>query len=406
MTTQGLTGIKTLKDIDVKDKRVFLRLDLNVPLEGKKITDTTRIDAALPTIRYLLENKAKLVVGSHLGRPKSAGGKNFSDKKYSLEPVAEKLTELLKVDVTFVDDPESDAPKMLLREKSSNKLILLENLRFSVSEEKNGPELAKKIASYTDIYINDAFGASHRAHSSIVTLPEMMSTKGIAFLMEKEISMLDRILTMTDRPFTAIMGGSKVSDKIGVIDNIIDRVDTFIIGGAMSYTFLKAAKVATGNSKIETDWLTFAKEFIQRVQARDKKLLLPVDHVIADSLDKPKTVKVTEDEAIPDGFLGLDIGPKTQELYAKAILKSKIVFWNGPMGVFENPKFEKGTFAVAKAMSNVDGFTFVGGGDSAAAMNASGYSEKVSHISTGGGASLEYLQGDKLPGLEVLRMKQ
>lgn len=398
MTTPGLEGINLLSGIDVKNKKVFLRLDLNVPLDDKTITDTTRIDASIPTIKYLLENKAKLIIGSHLGRPKSS-----HDKQYSLEPVAEKLTELLKVEVTFVDDPASDAPRMLTPNLATDQLILLENLRFSKGEEKNEPELAKKISSYTDIYINDAFGACHRAHSSIVALAEMVPVKGIGFLVEKEIKMLDKILTLTEKPFITILGGAKVSDKIGVIENLLDRVDTFIIGGAMAYTFLKATKSLTGNSKIENEKLTFAKEFINRVKTRDKKILLPIDHIVSDSFENPQNIVTTLDENIPDGFWGLDIGPKTQEMYSNEIRRGKVIFWNGPMGVFENKKFEKGTFTVAQALAESAGFTFVGGGDSAAAMNASGYADKVCHISTGGGASLEYLQGDRLPGLEVLR---
>lgn len=394
----GLTGITSIKEIDLKGKIVFLRLDLNVPIEGGKITDTTRIDAAVPTIKYILENKGKLVIGSHLGRPKSAG-----DKKFSLELVAEKLNEILNIEVTLVDDPESDAPKMLAKNLSDQQIILIENLRFSPSEEKNGPDLARKISSYAQVYINDAFGASHRAHSSIVALPEMMSQKGVGFLMEKEISMLDQILTMDEKPFTAILGGAKVSDKIGVIENMMDRVDTFIIGGAMAYTFLAAKKIPVGASRVETEKLTFAKDFLARCAGRDKKVLLPVDHVIAEKFEDPKNISTVD--TIPDGFLALDIGPKTAKLFADEIKKGKVVFWNGPMGVFEVDAFSKGTFAVAKAFAENTGFTFVGGGDSAAAIQASGYADKVTHISTGGGASLEYLQGDKLPGLEILRRK-
>ncbi len=394
----GLKGITSIKELDLKGKNIFLRLDLNAPIDEGKITDTTRIDAAIPTIKYILESKGRLVIGSHLGRPKTAG-----DKKFSLEPVAKKLNEILNAEVILVDDPESDVPKLLMPQLDDQQIILLENLRFCPTEEKNGPELAKKISSYCQVYINDAFGASHRAHSSIVALPEMMSQKGIGFLMEKEISMLDTLMSMTEKPFVAVLGGAKVSDKIGVIENLLDRVDTFIIGGAMAYTFLAAKKTPVGLSRVETEKLTFAKDFLARCHGRDKKVLLPIDHVIAEKFENPKNISIAD--TIPDGFLGLDIGPKSEKLFASEIEKSKVIFWNGPMGVFENKNFSKGTFAVAQALSNVDGFTFVGGGDSAAAIQASGYADKVSHISTGGGASLEYLQGDKLPGLEVLRKK-
>lgn len=398
MQTSGLKGIRKISELALEGKKVFLRLDLNVPLEDGKISDTTRIDAAIPTIRYLMEAKAKIVIGSHLGRPKKA-----FDKKYSLEPVAEKLTELLNAEVTLVDDPESDAPKLLIRALQPNQIILLENLRYSASEEKNGLDLAKKIASYCEIYINDAFGASHRAHASIVGLPEMMPEKAIGFLIEKEISMLDKILSIQEHPFTAILGGSKVSDKIGVIENLMDRVDQFVIGGAMAYTFLAAENVPVGKSLVETEKLSFAKEFLIRCRGRDKKVFLPVDHVVANDFENPTSVRTTASEVIPDGFLGLDIGPKTTHQFSQAISRSKVAFWNGPMGVFERREFESGTFGVAKALSEVSGFTFVGGGDSASALQASGYSDRVTHISTGGGASLEYLQGDKLPGLEILR---
>lgn len=403
---RGLVGIKTIRDFVLTDKVVFLRLDLNVPMEGsveegRRITDETRITASLPTIRYALEQGAKLVMASHLGRPKSS-----ADRKDSLEPVAERLSELLNTEVLIFDEPKSDGVKALISGLKKGQAILLENLRFEKGETENEVEFAQVLASYSQVYINDAFGASHRAHASIEALPRLMKEKGIGFLIEKEIQMLDRLLENPQRPYFAILGGSKVSDKIGVMETLMDRVDGFIVGGAMAYTFLKAQGVAVGRSRIEADRLNFAREMILRMQARDKKILLPVDHRVAAGLDATSAL-VTSGVAIDEGFMGCDIGPKTEALYAEALQGAKTVFWNGPMGVFENPAFSSGTFAVAKALAkNSSAFRVVGGGDSAAAVESSGLADKMSHISTGGGASLEYLQGDQLPGLEVLRNRR
>ncbi len=395
-----LAGIHSIEDFDLKDKRVFLRLDLNVPIKNGKITDMTRIDAALPTIRYALEHGAKLVVASHLGRPESKEDR----VKYSLEPVANKLQELLDADVILVDEPESEAPSALLRSLKKNQLILLENLRFNEDETENGDGLANAICAYTDIYINDAFGASHRAHASIVGVPAKVKQKGVGFLMKKEIEMLDKIMLAPEQPFVTILGGSKVSDKIGVIENLIDKVDTFLVGGAMAYTFLAAQGVAVGASRVEKDKVKYAGELLMRMKARDKKMFLPVDHRIVTKFDSAADLKSTSASEIPDGWLGVDIGPKTVETFRRELQRAKTVFWNGPMGVFETKDFADGTFAVAKALAELPhATTVVGGGDSAAAINASGYADRVTHISTGGGASLEYLQGDKLPGIEALR---
>ncbi len=413
-TTQlkgGLAGIKSIEDFDLKDKRVFIRVDFNVPMKSKDgaqlttdvITDDTRIRAALPTIRYAMEKGAKIVLASHLGRPE--GGPD--DKaKFSLEPVGHRLGELLKAEVILTDEPNSDAPKGLLPTLRPGQLVMLENLRFEKGETKNARDFALQMASYTDVYINDAFGASHRAHASIDALPAAVEKKGIGFLIKKEIEMLDVLLHSSKSPYVAILGGAKVSDKIPVIENMIEKVDTFLIGGAMAYTFLAAQGIAVGNSRVEKDKLSFAREMIGRIQARDKKILLPVDHVVANDFVSPTDVKVARGVAIPDGFLGLDIGPETIRLYRAELANAKTVFWNGPMGVFENPKFSRGSFAVAECLAEITdkgAMTIVGGGDSAAAAEMSGFAEKMSHISTGGGASLEYLQGDKLPGLEVLR---
>ncbi len=402
MTTAGLEGIPFFTELSLKEKRVFIRLDLNVPIENGKITDDTRIRAALPTVKDAMALGAKVVLASHLGRPKTPEDRN----QFSLEPVAGRLRELLGVDILLVEDPEGDAPKSLLATLRPDQLVLLENIRFSADEEKNGNQLAAKLASYTDVYINDAFGASHRAHSSIVALPMLVKHKGIGHLMKREIEMLDQVLHQPATPFVAVLGGSKVSDKIGLIDHLIDRVDVFLIGGAMAYTFLASMGVSVGKSKIESDKIKLAQELLQRVEARGKKLLLPVDHVVAEKFDATSGSD-TEDLSIKPNFLGLDIGPKTRALYGAEIRKGKTIFWNGPMGVFERPPFEKGTFAIAEAMAkNTGATTIIGGGDSAAAIQASGFSDRVTHISTGGGASLEYLQGDHLPGLEVLRTKR
>jgi phosphoglycerate kinase len=404
LTTEGLKGIKLIEEFDLKDKRVFIRVDFNVPMEKSadgtmKITDDTRIRAALPTIRYAMEQGAKIVLASHLGRPEGKG-----DKEFSLEPVGRHLGKLLGVEVILVEDPESDAPKGLLPGLKPTQLILLENVRYIKGETKNAREFALAMAAYTDIYINDAFGASHRAHATIEALPQIVEKKGIGYLIKKEIEMLDTLIHDPAKPYMTILGGAKVSDKIPVIENMIDKVDVFFIGGAMAYTFLTAQGIGVGKSKVEKEKVSFAREMIERINARGKKLLLPVDHVITNDFLAPSEIKTTDNATVPEGYLAVDIGPKTRELYRKELAKAKTVFWNGPMGVFEKPEFAKGTFAIAETMANLtDAKTIVGGGDSAAAAEASGYANKMTHISTGGGASLEYLQGDKLPGLEVLR---
>lgn len=400
MANKGLKGIKTVREMDVTGKVVFLRLDLNVPLEDGKITDETRITASLPTVQYLMEKGAKIVMCSHLGRPKSE-----ADRQFSLEPVAKRMSELLKSEVILWEDIESDGIKALLQNLKKNQLLLLENVRFAPGETKDSEELATVWASYSDVYVNDAFGASHRAHASIHALPNIMKEKAIGFLIEKEITMLESLLENPKRPYLAVLGGSKVSDKIAVIEKFLDIVDGFIIGGAMAYTFLKAKGHNIGKSLVETDKLNYARQMIERIEARDKTLLLPVDHIVTTSISDTKSAHATNDVNIPDNELGVDIGPKTQRAYTIALSEAATVFWNGPMGVFETPEFSKGTFAIAKALAENTGNKIVGGGDSAAAAEASGYADKMTHISTGGGASLEYLQGDRLPGLEILRAR-
>jgi phosphoglycerate kinase len=400
MSSAGLKGIKTVRDFELENKVVFLRLDLNVPMDKGHITDENRITASLPTIRYCMEKGAKLVLASHLGRPKSK-----EDKEFSLEPVAKRLQELLGVEVILVEDPDSDAPKALLQSLKKHEIILLENVRFEEGETKDSTEFAQKIADYADIYINDAFGASHRAHATIHALPSVMKEKGIGFLIEKEITMLDSLLTNPKRPYLAVMGGSKISDKIAVIEKLMDIVDGFVIGGAMAYTFLKAQGHPVGKSMVEGDKLRYAKEMIERIKARDKTMLLPKDHIVSKSFGDVANARTTKDVIISEDEMGLDIGPQTLREYSAALKEAGTIFWNGPMGVFENPAFAKGTFGVAKAIAESDAVKIVGGGDSAAAAEASGFADKMTHISTGGGASLEYLQGDKLPGLEILRVR-
>ncbi|UOF02796.1 phosphoglycerate kinase [Bdellovibrio reynosensis] len=397
----GLKGIKTVRDFELDGKVVFLRLDLNVPMENGKITDENRITASLPTIKHCMEKGAKLVLASHLGRPKSK-----DDKEYSLEPVAKRLQEHLNAEVILVEDPDSDAPKHLLQSLKKNQLILLENVRYEEGETKDSIEFAQKIANYTDIYINDAFGASHRAHATIHALPSVMKDKGIGFLIEKEINMLDSLLQNPKRPYLAVMGGAKVSDKIAVIERLMDVVDGFIIGGAMAYTFLKAMGHPVGKSLVENDKVKYAKEMIERIEARNKTILLPVDHVATKGITDTANARTTKDVVISEDELGVDIGPQTLRSYTAALMEAGTIFWNGPMGIFENPAFSKGTFGVAKAIAESNATKIVGGGDSAAAAEASGFADKMTHISTGGGASLEYLQGDKLPGLEILRSKR
>lgn len=396
----GLKGIKSVRDLEVTEKVVFLRLDLNVPIVDGIIGDETRILASLPTIQFLKEKGAKIVMCSHLGRPKSK-----EDKEYSLEPIAKRLSELLKAEVVLWDDVASDGVKSLLHNMKKNQLVLLENVRFEAGETKDSEELAQVWASYSDIYVNDAFGASHRAHSSIHALPKLLKTNGIGFLIEKEINMLDSLLDNPKRPYLAVLGGAKVSDKIAVIEKLLDIVDGFIIGGAMAYTFLKAKGHAVGKSLVESDKLNYARQMIERIEARNKTLLLPVDHVVSTGISDTKAARTTAEVNISENELGLDIGPKTIKLYSTALHEAATVFWNGPMGVFETPEFSKGSFAIAKALAENSGNKIVGGGDSAAAAEASGFAAQMTHISTGGGASLEYLQGDKLPGLEILRTK-
>ena len=395
----ALKSAKSIKDFDLKDQKVFLRLDLNVPLEGRLILDDHRIVSALPTITYALEQGAKLVLGSHLGRPASVDDK----VTLSLEPVAYRLNELLGVEVILVDDTRSDAPKALLYTIKNHQLILLENLRFDPDEVKNGAALPAAIASYIDIYINDAFGTCHRAHASVEALARKIPRRGYGLLMEKEVHYLEAIYQSAERPYVAILGGSKVSDKILVIEKLIDHVDCFIIGGAMAYTFLEAQKKSVGNSLVDKENLSFVKTFFRRVETRQKTLLLPVDHVVSKGVQEVQDTRVVDSEFIPEGMMGLDIGPKTLKMYTEAIQGAQTIFWNGPMGVFEVPQFSEGSLGLARALGASSATTIVGGGDSASVVRRAGVFDQLTHVSTGGGASLEFLQGRALPGIEALK---
>ena len=391
--------MKLLKDLtDLKFKKVFLRLDLNVPLKNGEIIDDTRIREALPSIQYLLEQGVRLVIASHMGRPKGDGAEDRA--KYSLEPVAKDLAKKLNREVVLIENPDSDAPRGLLAEAKFNKVILLENLRFNKGEEENSNTLAQKWAKYVDVYINDAFGSCHRAHASIDALPRAMKTKAAGFLIEKEVTALTAVREKAEAPFVLILGGSKVSDKIPVIENFIDKADSIIVGGAMAYTFLKAQGIPVGNSLVEEKQVAYAKELIGRMEARDKQIHLPVDHVVTQSLSAPEDHKVVSE--IPTGWLAADIGPQTISQFSKIIQSAQTIFWNGPMGVYETAPFNKGSFAIAKSIAESEGYSVVGGGDSAAATVESGYAAQVNHISTGGGASLEFMEGKTLPGLLAL----
>ncbi|NLC46798.1 MAG: phosphoglycerate kinase [Firmicutes bacterium] len=386
-----------LKDLDVKGKRVFVRADFNVPLDGDRITDDTRIRSALPTIQYLLENDAKVILASHLGRPK---GKVV--EKYSLAPVAKHLSELLGRDVVKADDCIGPAVQELALKLQPGEVLLLENLRFHAEEEKNDPAFAKELASLAEVYVNDAFGTAHRAHASTAGIAAYLPAAA-GFLLEKELKFLGEALENPQRPFVAILGGAKVSDKIGVIQNLLGKVDKLLIGGGMSYTFLKARGLEIGKSLLEADKMDLARQLEEEAKARGVELLLPVDVVVADEFSETANRKAVSVEEIPADWEGMDIGPKTIELFQKALAGAKTVVWNGPLGVFEMEPFSTGTKAIAEALANLtDATTIIGGGDSAAAVEQLGYADKITHISTGGGASLEFLEGKELPGVAAL----
>jgi phosphoglycerate kinase len=394
-----LDGIQSVRELPIENKRVFLRVDFNVPLDGDTITDDARVREALPTIKHVLDRGARLVLASHLGRPKPGKTEGFS-----LAPVGERLAELLGKDVKMPEDCLGDAAKKVIYDLRGGEVALLENLRFHPEEEKDDEEFARKLAEYADVYVDDAFGSVHRAHASVHALPKLFRDRGCGFLLEKEIASLGKLVTGPDKPYVALLGGAKVSDKIEIIDALLERVDALVIGGAMANTFLAARGIPMQKSKVEEDKLALARTILDKAEAKHAEILLPVDLVVAASLDAAEG-QVVDAKSVPQGMMALDIGPKTLELFGKRCTNAKTVFWNGPMGLFEKPAFSKGTFGIARALAAGPAFSVVGGGDSAAAVRAAGeeIAGKMGHISTGGGASLELIEGKKLPGIEVLR---
>jgi phosphoglycerate kinase len=388
-------ALRYIDSLDLAGKRVFIRADFNVPLKNGAITDATRIEAALPTIQWAVSQGAHVILASHLGRPK--GG---PDPKLSLKPVADALTELLHLKVKLAPDCIGPEVEKLTRSLDRKEILLLENVRFHAEEEKNDPAFAKQLAALCDVYVNDAFGAAHRAHASTEGMARLVPVRAAGFLMKKEVEALSKITESPERPLVAILGGAKVSDKIKIIEHLLTKVDALLIGGAMAYTFFRAEGKPTGDSLVEPDRVDTAKKVLAQAKERGVALRLPIDHLVTTALDGSAPFEVTVD--IPDGKKGVDIGPASTALYKTEIAKAKTLFWNGPMGIFEVDAFSKGTMAVADAMADSAALTVVGGGDSIAALARSGRSDDITHISTGGGASLEFLEGRELPGLAVL----
>ena len=394
---------KSVEDIQVAGKRVLVRCDFNVPLdENRNITDETRIDGALPTIKYLADNGAKVILCSHMGKPKGE-----PKPELSLAPVAKSLSEKLGKEVVFAADANvvGENAKKAVAEMKDGDIVLLENTRYRAEETKNVDEFSKELASLADIFVNDAFGTAHRAHCSNVGVTKYLDTAVAGYLIQKEIEFLGNAVNNPVRPCVAILGGSKVSSKISVINNLLEKVDTLIIGGGMAYTFMKALGEEVGDSLLEADYLDYAKEMMDKAEAKGVKLLIPVDTVVAKEFSNDAEYKTVERGGIEAGWQGLDIGEKTIALYKDAVKDAKTVVWNGPMGVFEMPNFAKGTNAIAQALADIDATTIIGGGDSVAAVNQAGLGDKMSHISTGGGASLEFLEGKELPGIAALNDK-
>ncbi|HRR96587.1 MAG TPA: phosphoglycerate kinase [Candidatus Ratteibacteria bacterium] len=390
--------IKTIEEQNYSGKKVFLRVDFNVPIENGRITDDTRITASLPTINYLLSQGAILIISSHLGRPK---GKVVPEM--SLRPVAERLSELLNKEVKFVPDCVGDEVKKVVENLKKGDVLLLENLRFHKEEEEGNDEFAKQLASLADAYVNDAFAACHREHASIYQITKYCMNTAAGFLIKKEVDALSKLLSNPEKPFLLIIGGAKVVDKIGMIKNLIDKVDTLITGGVMAYTFIKAKHWEIGSSKVDEEAIPLAKEIIKEVNKRHLEFHTPLDHIIVNKISPDAEVLITERGTIPQGWIGVDIGPQAIEEYTDCVNRAKTIFWNGPMGIFEIDKFAKGTIEIAKAVANSNAFSVIGGGDSIAAVNKAGVADKISHISTGGGASLEFLEKGTLPGIDVLK---
>ncbi len=393
---------KSVDDINVKGKKVLVRCDFNVPLQDRKITDENRLVAALPTLKKLIADGGKLILCSHLGKPKGE-----PKPELSLAPVAARLSELLGQEVKFAADDNVVGPnaKAAADAMQDGDVILLQNTRYRAEETKNGEEFSKELASLCDVFVNDAFGTAHRAHCSNVGVTQFVDTAVVGYLMQKEIDFLGNAVNNPERPMVAILGGAKVSSKISVINNLLDKVDTLIIGGGMAYTFMKALGEEVGDSLLEADYLDYAKEMMDKAKEKGVNLLIPVDTVVADDFSNDANIKTVERGGIEAGWQGLDIGPKTRELFADALKDAKTVVWNGPMGCFEMPNFAAGTIAVAEALAEIDATTIIGGGDSAAAVNQLGFGDKMTHISTGGGASLEFLEGKELPGVAAANDK-
>ncbi len=391
----------TIEDLSVKGKRVFLRVDFNVPLdENRQVTDDNRIQAALPTIQYLLNNGARLILVSHLGRPKGA-----PSEKFSLRPVAEKLEKTLNKKIVFSPTVVGPVAQTAIDCLNNGDCLLMENIRFFPEEERNDSQFSKDLASLADIYVNDAFGTAHRAHASTSGIARYFKDAACGYLMKKELDFLGKLLEKPENPFCAIIGGAKVKDKIDVISSLLDKADDILIGGGMAYTFLKVKDFNVGNSIMDHEHLDLVKETFKKAETLNKRIHLPVDHLITESFSNDGPVQTVEGD-IPEGYMGMDIGPKTIKNYLEVIRHSKMVFWNGPMGVFEMSNFNKGTFSVAEGMGNNQAITVVGGGDSVAAVNQASISDKISHISTGGGASLRFIKGETLPGIEALAEKK
>ena len=394
---------KSVEDIDVRGKRVLCRCDFNVPTKGSVITSDKRIVAALPTIQYLIKNGARVILCSHMGKPK-----NGPEAAFSLQVVADRLSELLGQPVKMAKDVVGESAQALAASLKDGEVMLLENTRFEKGETKNDPELSKKLASLADIFVNDAFGTAHRAHASTAGVADYLPAV-CGYLVQKEVSIMGKALSDPERPFVAILGGAKVSDKLNVINNLLEKVDTLIIGGGMAYTFLAAKGYGIGKSLFDAEKVDYCKEMMKKAAEKGVNLLLPVDTVVSanfpDPIDAPIDVKTVPVDAIPVDMEGMDIGEKTRELFAAAVKNAKTVVWNGPMGVFENPTLAKGTIAMAQALADSNAITIVGGGDSAAACEQLGFADKITHISTGGGASLEFLEGLELPGIACLQDK-
>ncbi|HBG17528.1 MAG TPA: phosphoglycerate kinase [Firmicutes bacterium] len=391
----------TVKDLQVQGKRVLVRVDFNVPVDDSgKITDDRRIKAAIPTIRRLVEGGGKVILVSHFGRPKGF------DAKLRMDNIAKRLQELMGKKVTKVDDCIGEEVKKAVAAMNEGEIVLLENVRFYKEETANDPEFARQLAEVADLYVNDAFGAAHRAHASTEGVTKHLQPAAAGLLIEKELNIMGKAITDPERPLVSILGGAKVADKLGVITNLLNKVNTLLIGGGMAYTFLKAKGLEIGRSLLDAERIDFAKEMMEQAKVKGVKLLLPVDVVVTDDFKNPTMHKIVTVEAIPAALQGVDIGPETIKLFSEAIKEAKTVIWNGPMGVFENPDFAVGTNAIAKAMAEADATTIVGGGDSAAAVEQLGYAPQMTHISTGGGASLEFLEGKQLPGVVALTDKK